>query len=90
MRSAWRKLVNGAFLLFGVTLVSFLLMVYFGPDQTFELVGRNPTEAQIERVQHELGYDRPFVVRYVRYVRELATLEFGHSNSTGERVGDVV
>ncbi|NNF67558.1 MAG: ABC transporter permease, partial [Gammaproteobacteria bacterium] len=70
----------------GVTFISFLLMVYYGPDKTYELLGKNPTAEQIEEVRHQLGYDRPFASRYLDYLRELATLDFGHSDSTGERV----
>lgn len=81
-----RKLVAGIPLILGVTLVSFLLMVYFGPDQTFDLVGKNPTQAQIDEVRRQLGYDQPFAVRYGRYLLELVTLDFGNSQSTGERV----
>jgi peptide/nickel transport system permease protein len=61
-------------------------MVYFGPDKTYDLLGKNPTQQEIDEIRHELGYDRPFVVRYTDYLRELATLDFGNSDSTGERV----
>jgi peptide/nickel transport system permease protein len=81
-----RKLVYGVPLILGVTLVSFLLMVYFGPDQTYALLGKNATPEQILELRHELGYDQSFVTRYVQYLRELATLDFGNSNSTGEQV----
>jgi len=81
-----RKLVAGIPLILGVTFVSFLLMVYFGPDQTYELLGKNPTPEQIAEIRHQLGYDKPFLVRYADYLRELAMLDFGHSNSTGEKV----
>ena len=90
LRYSLRKLASGVPLIFGVTLVSFLLMVYFGPDQTYELLGKNPTPQQIEEVRHELGYDRPFVARYGEYLRELATLDFGHSDSTGESVSTLL
>lgn len=83
---ALRKLLAGLPLLLGVTLISFTLMVYFGPDKTYELLGKNPTPQQIAEVRHELGYDRPFVVRYAEYLRELVTLDFGNSDSTGARV----
>ncbi|MCC7330877.1 MAG: ABC transporter permease, partial [Gammaproteobacteria bacterium] len=43
LRFALRKLLAGIPLLLGVTLLSFTLMVYFGPDKTFELLGKNPT-----------------------------------------------
>jgi peptide/nickel transport system permease protein len=90
LRYAIRKLIAGVPLLFGVTLISFTLMVYFGPDKTFELLGKNPTQQQIAEVRHQLGYDRPFMVRYGQYLRELATLDFGNSDSTGEKVSSLL
>jgi peptide/nickel transport system permease protein len=85
-----RKLIGGIPLILGVTFISFVLMVYFGPDQTFELLGKNSTAEQIAEVRAELGYDRPFLVRYGEYLKELATLDFGLSNSTGERVSSML
>src|SRR5690606_14870349 len=85
-----RKLLYGLPLIFGVTFISFVLMVYFGPDLTYQLVGRNPTIEQLERAREILGYNQPFFVRYFDYVRELLTLDFGRSFSTGERVADLL
>ena len=81
-----RKLVSGIPLILGVTFISFVLMVYFGPDKTYELLGKNPTPEQIAEVRAELGYDQPFFARYADYLRDLALLDFGNSDSTGERV----
>lgn len=77
-------------LLFGVTLISFSLTVHFGPDQTWQLLGKNPTEAEIEQVRRELGYDRPFVVRYLDYLGDLVTFDLGHSQASGEPVADLL
>lgn len=85
-----RKLLAGIPLILGVTFVSFLLMVYFGPDQTYTLVGKNPTPEQIAEVRAQLGYDKPFLTRYADYLRELVTLDFGNSNSTGEPVSGLL
>lgn len=85
-----RKLAGGIPLVLGVTLISFVLMVYFGPDQTYELLSKNPTAEEIAEIRSQLGYDRPFWIRYGNYLRELATLEFGYSDSTGERVGAIL
>ena len=90
LQYALRKLVSGIPLVLGVTFVSFVLMVYFGPDQTYELLGKNPTPEQVAEVRHQLGYDRPFLVRYADYLREIVTLDFGHSNSTGEKVSSMI
>lgn len=86
LQYALRKLAAGLPLLVGVTLLSFSLMVYFGPDKTYELLGKNPTPQQIAEIRHELGYDRPFMTRYLEYLGQLATFELGNSDSTGEKV----
>lgn len=85
-----RRLLYGIPLMLGVTLVSFLLMVYFGPDQTYELLGKNPTAEQISEVRHSLGYDRSFIVRYAGFVKEVVTLDFGLSHSSGESVSGLL
>jgi peptide/nickel transport system permease protein len=85
-----RRLLYGIPLVLGVTFISFLLMVYFGPDKTYELVGKNPTAEQISEVRHALGYDRPFLLRYGDYVRQLVTLDLGLSDSTGEPVSSIL
>lgn len=81
-----RKLTYSIPLILGVTFISFVLMVYFGPDKTYDLLGKNPTQEEIEQVRHQLGYDKPFIVRYGNFVTELLTFDFGYSQSSGEKV----
>jgi peptide/nickel transport system permease protein len=85
-----RRLLNGILLILGVTFISFLLMVYFGPDKTYELLGKNPTSEQISDVRHALGYDQPFLLRYGSYLKELVTLDLGLSDSNGEPVSTIL
>ncbi|NBB92092.1 MAG: ABC transporter permease subunit [Gammaproteobacteria bacterium] len=81
-----RRLLGALPLLLGVTLVSFTLTVHFGPDQAWELLGRNPTPEQVEQVQRQLGQDRPFLMRYGEFLQRLTRLELGHSQASGESV----
>jgi peptide/nickel transport system permease protein len=85
-----RKLAQGLLLILGVTLVSFLLMVYFGPDQTYNLLGKSATAEQIQEIHQQLGYDRPIASRYIGYLHDLFTLQLGASNSNGEKVRDLL
>jgi len=85
-----RKLIAGIPLILGVTLVSFLLIVYFGPDQTYSLLGKNPTAAEIAELRSQLGYDQPFVTRYLQYLREIVTLDFGSSQANDEKVSSIL
>ena len=86
MRFVLLKLLHGILLVLGVTLVSFILMVWFGPDQTYTLIGKNATPDEIAEVRRELGYDEPFIGRYLDYLVDLATLDLGSSNASGEPV----
>jgi peptide/nickel transport system permease protein len=81
---------HGLALILGVTFISFLLMVWFGPDQTYSLIGKNATAEQIAEVRHQLGYDQPFLQRYGAYLAELFTLDLGASNSSGEPVSRIL
>lgn len=90
LQYALRKFLYSIPLLFGVTLIAFTLMVYFGPDQTYQFLSKNPTQEEIERVRSQLGYDQPFLFRYARYLGDLATLNLGNSNSSGERVTQIL
>jgi peptide/nickel transport system permease protein len=65
-------------------------MVYFGPDKTYELLGKNPTADQIREVRQALGYDQPFMLRYADYLKQLVTLDLGLSDSSGESVSSIL
>ena len=90
MRNILHKIIHGLLLILGVTFISFLLMVWFGPDQTYTLIGKNATAEQIEEVRRQLGYDQPFARRYASYLAELFTLDLGASNASGEQVGSIL
>ena len=87
---AWRfvvrKLIGAVPLLFGVTLISFLLTVYFGPDKTWDLVGLNPTAAEVQQMREQLGHDRSLPARYADFLWRLARLDLGHAEASGEKV----
>lgn len=85
-----RSLLQALLLIIGVTLISFMLMVWFGPDQTYVLIGKNATAEQIAEVRHELGYDQPFLQRYADYLQHLFTLDLGTSHSSGEQVRSIL
>lgn len=90
MKFVLRKALHGVLLILGVTFLSFLLMVWFGPDQTYTLIGKNASAEQIAELRHELGYDRAFLPRYADFLADLARLDLGASNSSGERVSRIL
>lgn len=90
MRTLVRATVTTSLLLAGVTLLSFVLMVWAGPDPAYNLAGKNPTDEQIAEIRAELGHDRPFLVRYAAYLHDLATLDLGRSEASGEKVRSIL
>ncbi len=81
-----RRSIGILALVFGVSFVSFVLTVQFGPEPTWELLSHNPTEAEIAEIRSELGLDQALARRYADYLQRLITLNLGHSLRTGEPV----
>ena len=56
-------------ILLGVTLVVFTIM-YFTPGSPGELLaGPNPDPVVIEQINHDLGFDQPYAVRYFNFLK---------------------
>lgn len=90
LKFALRKLIGGIPLILGVTFISFLLMVYYGPDLAYEMLGKNATALDLQELKHELGTDRPFLSQYVSYLKELVTFDFGNSQMLDKKVSSIL
>ncbi|GJM08659.1 MAG: ABC transporter permease [Lysobacteraceae bacterium] len=85
-----KQSLNAVALMIGVTLLSFSLLVYFGPDQTYSLLGKNPTPEQIASVHQQLGYDQNFAERYLDFLKRMLVLDLGYAQSSGEAVSSLL
>jgi len=90
LKFAFRKLLGGIPLILGVTFIAFVLMVYFGPDLTYEKLGKNPSQEEINEIRQQLGYDKSFVQRYGLYLKQLVTLDFGSAEIRDEKVSSIL
>ena len=84
-----RKLVELIFTLLFVTLLSFLLMRLSSVDPAIAYVKRmigNPTAEQIEKIRIQLGFDKPLLVQYGRWVWDLLHFDLGVSLANGHDV----
>lgn len=77
-----RRLLLGMFLLLGITLMTFVISHVVPGDPVATLLGERGTEEQIARERHRLGLDRPLVVQYGLYLRDLVRLDLGTSIRT--------
>lgn len=84
-----RKLVELIFTLLFVTLLSFLLMRLSSVDPATAYAKRmigNPTAEQIEKIRIQLGFDKPLLVQYGRWVWDLLHFDLGISLANGHDV----
>lgn len=62
-----KSIVKILAILFGVTIISFMLIHFSNIDPAEAYARRNfinPTEKQIVEIRHDLGYDEPLIKQY--------------------------
>ncbi len=90
LRVLWKRVLHLVPILFGVTIVTFLLvrMLPGGPAQT--LVGVRASPETIAQINRELGLNESLVSQYRHYVDLLLHGELGQSLITGISVRSIV
>lgn len=64
-------------------------ILYMTPgDPTQIILGSDYTEEASIQLKQELGLDKPFIIQYVNYLKNLATGDFGISYITRAPVGE--
>jgi peptide/nickel transport system permease protein len=77
-------------ILFGITLITFVLFNVAGGDPATQRAGRHASAEQIETIRKELGLDRSLPMQYLFFVKQIATMDFGRSWSTQQSVGNMI
>jgi ABC-type dipeptide/oligopeptide/nickel transport system permease component len=66
--------------------VTFALTRLLPGDPAAYFAGNAASVEAVEQIRHKLGLDQPLATQFLRYVRELATGDWGQSLSTGQPV----
>lgn len=74
----------------GVTLITFLLFLVVPGDPVRLALGQHPSPELQKRIEHELGMDLPWYIRYARFMGKAATGDLGNSIRTGEPVAKII
>jgi len=85
-----RRLAQMIPTLFGVILLTFLLFQVVGGNPVYRLLGKNATPREIARLTHQLGLDQPLIIRFLHYLGDLASLDFGRSWETHQRIAAMI
>ena len=73
-----RRLLQSVFVIFGVTLVTFLAM-HMGGDPTYLYVNEHASDAEIAHTRAALGFDKPLPVQYLRFANGIVHGNLGDS-----------
>lgn len=72
--------------LLGVALIVLLLFTKVGNDPVRVKLGMHATPAAIAELEAKWGLDQPFIVQYAVFLKQIVTLDFGESFTTGEKL----
>ncbi len=86
-----RRVAHGVFLLFGVSLLSFVL-VQIAPGDFFEEMRLDPriSPQTVDTLRAQYGLDRSFPVRYFHWVKSLLNGDLGFSFAYGSPVAPIL
>ena len=90
MRFLVRKLLRLVFVVFAVTVLTFLMVNLLPGDVAYLFAGLDASAAEIEAIRQDLGLDRPLVVRYLEWVTNLLQGDMGLSYRTSEPVAEAI
>jgi peptide/nickel transport system permease protein len=62
-----------------VSIVIFLVLMVIPGDPAQIILGVHATPETLEKLRHQLGLDRPFAIRYLSYMKNLAMGDMGQS-----------
>ena len=82
-----RRALHAVPTLFGLLIVTFLLIRIVPADPAAALAGDNATPQQIENIRHQYGFDRPIVEQLVLYLGQVLRFNFGESQYSHRPVG---
>ncbi len=85
-----RRIGQALLVVFLVTIVAFILLNSLPGGQARATLGKEATQEQIEKFNHDNGLDRPLYEQYGRYVGNLAQGNFGYSYQLNQSVSDAI
>ncbi|MDO3645587.1 ABC transporter permease [Nocardia mangyaensis] len=84
------RLPSALLVLFGASVLIFLLLRLVPGDPATILAGNDATPESIEAIRHQLGLDRSIPVQYLSWLADLFTLDLGRSYLIGGQIADLV
>ncbi|MDR6288133.1 peptide/nickel transport system permease protein [Inquilinus ginsengisoli] len=84
--AAGRTVLSVAVTLFGLAALTFFIGRMLPLDPVAAILGDNATQAAYDAVYRQLGLDQPIWVQFLRYLRDIVSLDLGTALTTGKPV----
>ena len=85
-----RRVLQAIPVLFGITLISFLIFNVVGGDPAYQLAGKNASPAQIDSIRQELGLNQSLLRQYIDFVSQTIRFDWGRSWHTHEDINSML
>lgn len=85
-----RRLLQSAFILIGISLVTFVLLYLLPADPARQIAGRSATAETVANIREQLGLNLPFYQQYLRYAAGLLQGDFGRSYLQKTEVAELI
>jgi peptide/nickel transport system permease protein len=85
-----QRLLHAIPVLFGVSLITFLLTYLLPADPARMYAGPNASIETVNSIRHQLGLDRPFYEQYLVYIGRVLSGDLGFSYKLQMPVGDAI
>jgi peptide/nickel transport system permease protein len=87
VRFILRRVLSAVPSLFGLMIVTFLLIRVVPADPAAALAGDNASPEQIAAIRHQYGFDRPVYEQLLLYIGQVLRFDFGESQYSHRPVG---
>lgn len=85
-----KRLISAVPVLIGITIIVFLIMAMIPGDPATAILGSYATPENVEKLNRDLGLDKPLVQRYFTWLGNMLSGDFGRSFSLNRPVLDEV
>ena len=85
-----RRILYTLLTLFGVATILFFMFRIVPGDPTAQVISPALDEVAQARLKEAYGLDKPMLVQYVLYLKNLVTLEWGRSFTSSRKVFDIM
>lgn len=79
LRFLARRMLTTIPSLFGLFVITFVLIKVVPTDPSVVLAGENATPEQIAQIRSQYGFDRPLISQFILYLEQVSQLNFGES-----------